>query len=206
MAPREPTSSLSADCSAPYDNAEELWHEHGFTMMELDPHEPVERRSVYRRQSFVQTFVTSNGPPQIVLLILLLALGFGSTIGVVPAVVTDRYARLHHGYADDNDCSFYDTDEKPAACLAGSADGQNAAALASLVSNGLTFITSSLVGSISDEHGRRGECYEGLLCTCVLFINTCRLKGLSFFGFTRHSHSWNLFGFVQSTLSCSITN
>jgi hypothetical protein len=34
-------------------------------------------------QSFLHTFVQSNGAPQIVVLILFLALGFGSTVGVV---------------------------------------------------------------------------------------------------------------------------
>jgi hypothetical protein len=36
-----------------------------------------------RRESFIQEFISSNGPPQIVILIILLALGFGSVIGVV---------------------------------------------------------------------------------------------------------------------------
>ena len=62
-------------------------------MDQIDPNEPLSRRSIYRHESFLVQFATSDGPPQIVLLILLLALGFGSTIGVVPAVMTDRYAR-----------------------------------------------------------------------------------------------------------------
>lgn len=36
-----------------------------------------------RRESFILNFAKSKGPPQIVLVIMLLALGFGSTIGVV---------------------------------------------------------------------------------------------------------------------------
>ena len=137
------------------DVVEDYCHSHP-AMAELDPHEPVLRRSVYRRESFLVTFATSDGPPQIVILMLLLALGFGSTIGVVPAVMSDRYARLNHGYTDEKDCSSYGMDDKPAPCLAGSSDAQNAAAMSNLISNGLTFITSSLMGSISDEHGRRG--------------------------------------------------
>jgi hypothetical protein len=38
---------------------------------------------ITRRKSFLQSFAASKGPPQIVMLIVLLALGFGSTIGVV---------------------------------------------------------------------------------------------------------------------------
>ena len=41
---------------------------------------------VERRKSFFQEFTASKGPPQIVVLIMLLALGFGSTIGVVRGV------------------------------------------------------------------------------------------------------------------------
>ena len=125
------------------------------TMEQLDT--PVLRRSVYRRESFLVKFATSDGPPQIVILIMLLAMGFGSTIGVVPAVVTDRFARLNHGYSDEKECSYYGVDDKPSECLDGSSDAQNAAAFASLISNGLTFVTSSLIGSLSDEHGRRGK-------------------------------------------------
>ena len=37
-----------------------------------------------RRQSFLKQFTDSNGPPQIIVLVALLALGFKSAIGVVP--------------------------------------------------------------------------------------------------------------------------
>ena len=47
--------------------------------------EPVRRPSTIRRKSFIQEFASSNGPPQIVVLCMLLALGLGSTIGVVSA-------------------------------------------------------------------------------------------------------------------------
>jgi len=158
MAPQDERASLQNSCQ---EGIEEDVGENDYTthptMIELDPHEPVLRRSVYRRESFLVTFATSNGPPQIVILMLLLALGFGSTIGVVPAVMSDRYARLYHGYTDEEDCSSYGMDDKPQPCLDGSSDAQQAAALSNLISNGLTFITSSLMGSISDERGRRGK-------------------------------------------------
>lgn len=73
----------------------------------------------------------------------------------VPAVMSDRYARLRHGYTDETDCSAYTASDKPQACFAGFADAQNAVAIEQLISNMLTFFTSSLVGSLSDEHGRR---------------------------------------------------
>eukprot|EP00567_Pseudictyota_dubia_P003789 CAMPEP_0197446878 /NCGR_PEP_ID=MMETSP1175-20131217/11697_1 /TAXON_ID=1003142 /ORGANISM="Triceratium dubium, Strain CCMP147" /LENGTH=542 /DNA_ID=CAMNT_0042978047 /DNA_START=56 /DNA_END=1684 /DNA_ORIENTATION=+ len=127
-----------------------------------------------RRQSFIRFFASSRGAPQVVFLCMLLALALGSTLGVVPAVVTDRYARLNHGY-DGKDCASFVSSDKPLECLDGSADAQNAAAAASFVSNGLTFISSSLVGSISDERGRRGIMTIGIFLsllgpTCLVLL------------------------------------
>lgn len=126
-------------------------------MEQIDPYEPVERRSIFHRESFLVQFASKKGPRALVLLIVFLAMGLGSTIGVVPAVMTDRFARLNHGYTDEADCADYAMGMKPQACLDGSADAQNASALGNLVSNVLTFVTSSLMGSLSDEHGRRGK-------------------------------------------------
>ena len=122
-------------------------------------------RSVQKRKSFIMEFVEKKAPRQILILVLLLALGFGSIIAVVPAVMTDRYARLNHGFSDPKDCAEFSIQDKPHACLAGSGDAQNAAAFENLVSNMFTFISSSLVGSISDEKGRRGT-----LCRCAYSI------------------------------------
>jgi len=131
------------------------------TLQQIDPNEPIRRRSVFRRESFIVQFVKTEGPPQITFLMMLVAIGLGCTIGVVPAVMSDRFARLNHGYTGDLACS--DLDEKPPACFLGSADAQNAAAASSLASNVLTFLTSSMIGSFSDEHGRRGILIVGLL-------------------------------------------
>lgn len=70
--------------------------------------------------------------------------------------MTDRYARLNHGYEGRQSCADYDMHDKPQACLDGSADAQSAVAMEQMISNILTFFTSSLVGSISDEYGRKG--------------------------------------------------
>ena len=107
------------------------------------------------QSNFLLHFIKSSGPPQIIALCLIIALALGSTIGVVPAVVEDRYARLHHGYSGEP-CLELDKEDRPHECLLGNEDAQNSAALASFVSNTLTFATSSLMGSISDEKGRRG--------------------------------------------------
>ena len=125
--------------------------------------------------SFLRTFLYTNGPPQIIVLCILFAFGFGCTIGVVPAVMTNRYAVLRHHYTGP-DCSSYshsnsstsgeDTFVKPAACYDASADAQNGVAMEEMISNTLTFLTSSYVGSISDMYGRKPVMILGL------FINS----------------------------------
>ena len=111
--------------------------------------------------SFLHFFIASAGPKQMVFLSMLYALALGSTVGVVPAVMTDQYAKIYHnfnsfGNEDNfNSCADYAKGDKPQACLDGSSDAQTFAASASFVSNMLTFFTSSLIGSISDDYGRR---------------------------------------------------
>lgn len=75
----------------------------------------------------------------------------------VPAVMTDRYARLNHGYTGERMCSDYSMATKPHSCLDGSADAQASAAMEQMISNTLTFFSSSLIGSMSDEYGRKGS-------------------------------------------------
>ncbi len=111
------------------------------------------------QSAFLLHFIKSSGPPHIIGLCLLVALALGSTIGVVPAVVGDRYARLHHGYAGEP-CAELVKEERPHECLMGYEDAQNSAAISGFISNTITFATSSLMGSISDEKGRRGACFH----------------------------------------------
>jgi hypothetical protein len=118
--------------------------------------------------AFLRHFFESPGPPQITALCLLIALALGSTVGVVPAVVGDRYARLHHGYSGEP-CLDLAKDYRPQECTLGNDDAQNSAAFASFVSNTLTFVTSSLMGSISDERGRRGECENIDMLTTFIY-------------------------------------
>jgi hypothetical protein len=77
---------------------------------------------------FIRYFITSSGPPQIITLCLLLALALGSTVGVVPSLVEDRFARLNHGY-EGVPCLQLKMGERPQECLLGNDDAQNAAAL-----------------------------------------------------------------------------
>jgi hypothetical protein len=58
-----------------------------FGVDQMAPMEPLLRTSTIRRESFLLEFANSKGPPQIIILCMLLALGFGSTIGVVSMVL-----------------------------------------------------------------------------------------------------------------------
>ena len=77
--------------------------------------------------------------------------------------MSDRYARLNHGYSEEKLCSDYEPSSRPQACLDGSADAQNAVAVEELVSNVLTFLTSSFIGSLTDQYGRKGILLIGVL-------------------------------------------
>jgi MFS family permease len=109
----------------------------------------VEQNTLYQYIRLVQ------GPLHLLVLCMAFALAIGATIGVVPTVMTDQYARLYHGYKDEKSCADYPFQLKPKACIQGFNDAQTANTMASFISNGLTFLTSSLIGSFSDEFGRR---------------------------------------------------
>lgn len=114
-------------------------------------------------QSFLSFFWNTKGPMQIFFMSLLFAFSIGSTIAVVPAVITDRYARINHGFTGDKSCSEYGQDEKPLPCIDGSADAQTATVLVSTISNIATFLSSALIGSLSDQYGRRIIILLGIL-------------------------------------------
>jgi len=118
-----------------------------------------------RRKSFIVEFSAMKGPPQIAILMALLAIGLGSTMGIVPAIMSDRFARLNHGYSGVEACDSFELgdENKPHECFLGSSDAQAAASVSNLISNSLTFVTASVMGSISDEYGRKGPLLIGLV-------------------------------------------
>ena len=71
---------------------------------------------------------------------VLLSFGLASTVGIVPTVLGDRYARLHHGYTDDAACYSFTHDLMPPVCKAGGDDAQTGSACMSLVQNLLLFV------------------------------------------------------------------
>jgi hypothetical protein len=82
----EPRARLGVDQMAPSEEGyteepSRIEEPHArFGVDQIDPMEPLIRTS---RESFLREFASAKGPPQIILLCMLLAFGFGSTIGVV---------------------------------------------------------------------------------------------------------------------------
>lgn len=76
--------------------------------------------------------------------------------------MTDRYARISHGYQGDF-CNHFDHDEKPTECRLGGDDAQNAAATCALFQNLIQFFASPVVGSTSDEKGRKGKFFSNFM-------------------------------------------
>jgi DHA1 family tetracycline resistance protein-like MFS transporter len=124
---------------------------------------------------FLHHFARTSGPPQIILLCLVIAMSLGSTIGIVPTVAEDRYARLNHGYTGEP-CSEVPSGVRPRECTLGNEDALNSAALSQFVNNALTFATSSLMGSISDERGRKGIMLLGVGLNILAPLNLVLLQ------------------------------
>ncbi len=100
-------------------------------------------------KAVVSTFVVS----------VLMSFSLGLTVGIVPEVLSDRYARLYHGYGDDLNpvppCWEFDTSTMPEACVMGADDAQTGSAWGMLFQNLLTFFFNAVLGSYSDTQGRR---------------------------------------------------
>ena len=122
---------------------------------------------VYR--TFFEEFHRSKGSWLIVLLGFLTALGLGSLVGVVPQILTQRYAEELFGYGNATKVtsgsaaaalcnSFTKLDATvPNGCIQGANYAQSAASYCALAKNALAFLTNSVAGSYSDRHGRRGK-------------------------------------------------
>ena len=114
---------------------------------------------------FLSTFFRSKPAVHLLLVAFFMAMGVGSTVGVIPALMADRYARLRHGYVGEENCFAYTTG-KPDACQKGANDAQEAAAMMTLVTNILTLFCNSVIGSLSDTYGRR------LVLVLSMFLST----------------------------------
>jgi len=114
----------------------------------------VEENSGHDFVRFFKVVFTARGALQILVLSALLSFSVGCTLGVVPDVMADRYARLHYGY-DGPDCSSFDRADKPDECQSGADEAQSAVAWSTFTQNILTLLSNTTVGSVSDARGRR---------------------------------------------------
>ena len=156
--------------------------------------------------SFCTHFLSTPGPAAIIFMCMLYALAAGATIGVVPSVMTDQYAKVYHGFDHHDSCANYGKDEKPQACQDGASNAQTAAVSSSFVSNTLTFLTSSLIGSLSDEYGRRH--IMNLAQFLNLFSPIC-LVMMQTFAFSSMDPNWyyfaNCLGGLVSWISTALS-
>lgn len=105
--------------------------------------------------SFFTVFFASVGPPRLLILALLLSLGIGSIVSIVPEVLSNRFAQISHHY-DGAPCSTFDRNDMPLECVQGGEDAQRFAANSNLMKNVLILLFASIIGSVSDCNGRKG--------------------------------------------------
>lgn len=118
---------------------------------------------------FFKEVLSAKGAVQLMILSALLSFSVGCTLGVVPDVMTDRYARIHYDY-DGPECSQFDRAEKPDACQRGYDEAQSAVAWATFAQNILTLLFNTTVGSVSDARGRRS-----ITILCMFLSTLCPL-------------------------------
>lgn len=143
--------------------------------------------------AFIWNFCSSSGPPQVVLVTFLTTLSYGAIVALLPEVSTQRFAVLTYGYEGADCNTFEQHQQKPDACLLGSADAQDAHAFSEFVANILIVLTGSLIGSITDTHGRKTLFVLGTLLALLgnfAFLYVC-MRPLSnpwVFYYTRSLH------------------
>lgn len=116
--------------------------------------------------SLLASFLTKRATLVTFIINIFLSFGLGCTVGIVPEILSDRYARIYHNY-DGPECSTFQYDVMPEACEHGADDAQSAQAMGTLFQNLLTLFFSPVVGSMSDVHGRRLPILIGVFL-CIL--------------------------------------
>jgi len=106
-------------------------------------------------KKFFISFYNSKGAISTVIVTLSMSFSLGCTVAIVPEVLSDRYARLYHGYDWTQPCSSFHGDLMPTGCQQGSDDAQDASAWSSLLQYLLTLFLNPIVGKMSDIYGRR---------------------------------------------------
>lgn len=126
----------------------------GTTVGDGESNGTIEEDAVAGFLQFFRVALSAKGAKQILVVCALLSFSIGCTLGVVPDITADRYARLHYGY-DGLDCTNFDRSDKPDECQRGADMAQSAVAWSAFVQNILTLISNTTIGSISDARGRR---------------------------------------------------
>lgn len=133
------------------------------------------KRSSFRIYvSFVDEFWREKGGWQIVVLGFLTALGIGAVVGVIPQVMTQRFADELDDTQQHIICASlmgHDT-AKPKECILGGETAQTAASYNSMARNIISLLCNSVAGSYSDVHGRRGV---QLLCLFLIALSPAAL-------------------------------
>jgi DHA1 family tetracycline resistance protein-like MFS transporter len=146
-----------------------------------------------------------NSPPGIVSLLLIsiiFAVGVGSVIGLVPAVLVQRYASLE-GFRGN--CMDYDV--KPETCQAASDQAQFAASISNVITYLIMLISNPVVGSISDTRGRRPVIILSLALQCIpssvfVLLQHCpRMHPIFFYASNTMIGGSNYLSIVFSSLS-----
>jgi MFS family permease len=139
---------------------------------------------------FFSSFRKSRGSVEALIISVLLSFGLATTVGIVPTVIADRYARINHGW-EGQPCYTLNHDVMPYACVQGGDDAQTGSACMSLVQNLLLFLSNPVVGSQSDLQGRRIFLLFGIflfiLAPAVLVIMQHMPKLNPFFYFAANS-------------------
>mmetsp|Transcript_30863 Transcript_30863/g.33190 ORF Transcript_30863/g.33190 Transcript_30863/m.33190 type:complete len:580 (-) Transcript_30863:20-1759(-) len=106
-------------------------------------------------QDFIISFVRSKVGLPALLISVLISFGLGTTVGIVPEILSDRFSRLYYGLQGEKRCSDYHQNLIPEACIFGADDAQTGSAWSAFGQSSLIFVSNPMVGFYSDIHGRR---------------------------------------------------
>ena len=145
---------------------------------------------------FFSTFCSAKGAIPALIISTLISFGIGSTVGMVPDVISDRFSRLHYHY-DGPSCSHFDRAHKPDSCQLGADEAQAASAWAALFLNILTLMCNSVVGCSTDVQGRRPIVIASVFLFCLAPFSLVMILWIDSIGPALYYISYCLSGIVN---------